>query len=271
MIFNPSKNIEHLKAIFVKSPSGVYALKSDDALVEGLKTLPESIDLNFVDEQFHTILYFASINGRAHTVKYLLEERCINPNHTVKDNLTAFHGAALNGHLDVMDILASHGVNMAAVNIYGETALVKAINHLDGERLDATVDFIINKSPESIFIANEDGLPPIGFALLKKSPSVIKKFLDAGSDVSKHLLQLAGTMLMEQSKHESDKIHSFFRKTPQQENLYQSAMLIINAYNQKHLVEDLELMKAKVKFSCEPPPGSTIDEQGRTCVPSARM
>ena len=275
MKFNPSQNDDHFNVLFFEYSPGKYRLKADSDLLDSLKALPEAIDFDHVDEKYHSILFYASINGRINTVKYLLEERGVNPNQAVQEDLTAFHGAARNGHLDVMNILFSHGAKLSAVNVYGETALIKAIDYLEGERLDKVVDFIVSHSPESVSKPDEDGNLPISFALMKKAPSVIKKLLDAGSDVTKENYQEAVSMIRAHCQYQSANNARFFRTTPDQENVYQSAKLIVEAYNEKHLVEDLAKMKTSIgkkeKLGCEPPPGSTIDETGRTVVPSSSM
>ena len=62
MKFSPSSNSEHLD-IITKSNSMGLVLKSDEELVESLKSLPEEINFDVPDADFNTILYLAAANN----------------------------------------------------------------------------------------------------------------------------------------------------------------------------------------------------------------
>lgn len=152
MKFSPSSNKDHLMAIMKPSieDGKTLVLKSDQELVDSLKTFPQEIDFNAIDPTFNTILYLASANNYPQTVAYLLTERHVNPNVKVCENLMAAHIAAVGGHTDVLKLLAAcPGIRFAEQDQFGETPLFRALGNAPEKKLCDTVTVILSVAPAS--------------------------------------------------------------------------------------------------------------------------
>ncbi|KTC83104.1 ankyrin repeat domain-containing protein [Legionella cincinnatiensis] len=246
MKFSPSTNPEHLEVI-TKPTLKRLVLKSDEELTESLKSLPKEIDFDVPDGDFNTVLYLAAANNYIKTVSYLLLERKVNPNIKVSEDLTAAHIAAANGHIDVLEKLAScEDIKFNEKDQYGETPLFRAIGNAPDEKLLEIVRLIVNKDPSSISVPNEDGIFPIELALQRQHRSVIQLLLENGADVNKRCSETAANMMMSQSvpSRQFANAFVFFTGSTENNNLRQCAKLIIEAYNKQHLAEDVQEMAA---------------------------
>jgi uncharacterized protein len=241
MKFSPSSNPSHLDAITRATPSGLV-FKPDEQIVESLQTLPKETDFNEVDGDFNTLLYLAAANNHDKTVSYLLTERKVDTNVKVNENLTAAHIAAANGHTGILEMLVKcEEIRLSEKDKYGETPLFRAIGNAPVDKLLATVSLLISADPTSIEVVNEDNTSPIELALQRQHPSVIKLLLDNGAKVSEQCSHQAVTMMMARSTPSSQfgGAFVFYTGTQANDNLRQSAKLIIETYNKQHPPENL--------------------------------
>lgn len=241
MKFSPSKNKEHLALITKKASSNILILKSDEELVESLKTLPDDTDFNHVDGDFNTILYLASVNNYTKTVEYLLNTRKVCPDIKFTQNLTAAHIAAAKGQTEILSQLLNAGIKLEEKDAYGETPLFRAIGNTPDNKLFETVKILLEKDDKAVNIVNEDGVYPIEVALQRTKPEIIKLLLDHKADVSERCYQSAGNLILHQSKPSSQfgGATVFFLGSAHNVILKECAKLIIDKYNSTHLVEKL--------------------------------
>ncbi|WP_392537583.1 ankyrin repeat domain-containing protein [Legionella sp. 227] len=250
MKFSPSSNPKHLAAITKPTLRGLV-LKSDDELIESLRSLPDEINFDVPDGDFNTILYLAAANNYVKTVSYLLSERKVNPNVKVSEDLTAAHIAAAIGNIGVLEKLAScEGIKFVEKDIYGETPLFRAIGNAPDEKLLEIVHLIVNADIASISVPNEDDTFPIELALQRQHSSVIQLLIEKGADVSKRCSIVAAEMMMSRSIPSSqfNGTHVFFTGSSKNDNLRQCAKLIIEAYNKQHLADDLKEITSSSSF-----------------------
>lgn len=253
MKFSPSENVSHLATIFdveldVESSTLELSIKSDEAILAGLKKLPEDMDFDHIDEQYDTLLCLAAEHNYTKTANYLLNVCFVDPNVTVPriENRTAIYIAATHGHLGMVQLLTrTRGIQLSIQDKYGETPLFRAIGTAPEEKLLTTVTALINKDKTTISIPNEDGIFPIEGALSRMMPEVIEFLLAQGADVPKRCTDVAVHMMMEASGHRSKNSFTFFVDTPENTRLRDCTKLIIEGYNKLHFAEDLRAFAAK--------------------------
>lgn len=240
MKFSPSTNNEHL-AIMTKKVSNQLVLKSDEELVESLKTLPDDIDFNHVDGDFNTLLYLASANNYSKTVEYLLNTRKVSPDIKVTEKLTAAHIAASSGHTEVLSqLVKANEIKLSEKDAYEETPLFRAIGNAPDKKLLDTVNLILKKDDSAVNMTNEDGIYPIEVALQRTKPDIIKLLLDHKADVSQRCYQSATDRMIHESKPSSQfgGAMVFFLGSTHNEALRECAKLITERYNSIHFVEE---------------------------------
>ncbi|KAF8454431.1 hypothetical protein BDZ91DRAFT_747554 [Kalaharituber pfeilii] len=89
---------------------------------------PEEIGSKIVNLQGQTLLSIAAENGHVSLVKWLLCQRCIQPNLPCKYGRTALSFAAQKGHLQVVEeLLRRSDINPNIVDLHGKTALYYAV------------------------------------------------------------------------------------------------------------------------------------------------
>jgi len=84
-------------------------------------------NVDATDSQGRTLLYCSSLNGYLDFVKVLLKKGA-DPLHKVswKDDQSALHASAAQGHIEVMKLLLDAGVNVDIETGHGETPLMYA-------------------------------------------------------------------------------------------------------------------------------------------------
>lgn len=245
MKFSPSTNKEHLALITKKGSPNTLILKSDEELVESLKTLPDDTDFNHVDGDFNTILYLASANNYTKTVEYLLNTRKVCPDIKVTEKLTAVHVAAAKGHTEVLDLLLKTDIKLTTKDAYGETPLFRAIGNTPDDKLFETVKKLLDKDDKAVNVVNEDDIYPIEIALQRTKPEIITLLLDHKAEVSKRCYQSAGNLMISQSKPSGQfgGLMVFFSGSSHNDALKKCANVIINRYNATHLAEEIKAPK----------------------------
>jgi ankyrin repeat protein len=230
MNFSPKTNPKHKEVIFKQTYQGLV-MKSDEELVESLKTLPEDTNFDYIDGEYNTMLFLAAANNRVKTVEYLLQERKVNPNFKVSEDLTAAHIAAKSGYTKVLKALIKcPGILLAEKDMYGETPLFRAIGSAPANTLIATVILLVHAQKEAVLISNEDNVEPIELALQRKSSAVIRLLLDNGATVSERCVQVAATMLVGNGQRtRQNNVFVFELNNPTTEDVYECAKLIIKA------------------------------------------
>lgn len=247
MKFSPKTNYEHLAALIKQSPKG-FVIKSDDELLESLKKLPNDIDLNYVDGDFNTVLYLASANNCIKTVDYLLNIRKVDPNVKVTENLTALHIASTNGFIEIVKLLVNvPGIKILEQDKYGETPLFRAVGNAPDKVLAALINILIAKDKNIVSITNEDQIGAIELALQRQAPAVIKILLENGAKVSAECRDFAANMLLQRSEKSSifNGAHTFYTGNQSNSTLLECAKLIINAYNDQNLQNDMKQFMKK--------------------------
>lgn len=229
----PSKIKEHLQALFRVTPHGLE-IKSDDEMLAGLKSLPQDIDFNFVDGVYNNPLYLAAANNHVKCVRYLLEERRVNPNVKVSDKLTAAHIAAMCGFVEVLTLLVKcPGIQLSELDQFGETPLFRAIGNAPVATLEATVKLLIESDPKCVLIPNEDNVEPLGIALMRKRLAVINLLIKAGAVISDTCYATAGNMMQACAKPTNNGFMVLLH-TADNEATRNCARVIITTYNERN-------------------------------------
>lgn len=140
--------------------------------------IPDHIDpcSNLTESQMdgvtgHSNLALAAEDGNLVAVCWLLAQG-VNVNRVYSRNLTALHGAALNGHTDVVKALLAGGADVNAADTDGNTALHRASSKGDVD----TVVFLIYAGA-NIQQANNDGATALHFAVWNEHEEVLRALL----------------------------------------------------------------------------------------------
>ena len=244
-----STNREHAAAIFSRTGSGKIKLKSDDELVRSLRDLPGDTDFNHYDGRINPILILAAANNRPKTVAYLLHTRKVDVNIQGAEKITALHYATLKGNTAITALLLQNShirLDETCRDKYGETPLFKILSHpeIPEKQVFIVVRLLLEYAPKLANIVNEDGLPPIAFAAVRKAPRLVRLLLGKDAEVSKKCRDFLFSEMMKNSitvplPRTSPGITLFSVTTPEMSALRDCVNQVVDAYNKQHLLEDL--------------------------------
>ena len=166
--------------------------KLDNALINaaGRDGNPDKVKECFhkgmhVDAQFSSTLgaiHYASIYGRIHIVKYLVEKWHVDVNKKTKCGLTALHFASLEGHLVIVQyLLQDCHVDVSTVDNNGHTALHMASGK---GRLDV-VRWLVNGGGANVNAKSNEGHTALHSASQHGQLEIVRFFIkDCHVDVS---------------------------------------------------------------------------------------
>jgi ankyrin repeat protein len=137
-----------------------------------------------------TPLHTASRCGRTAVVRLLLDHKA-KLDATVKDTgATALQLAAVNGHVDVAELLIHRGAKVDAANLGGGTPLQLAVDH---QRLKVVDLLLSNKADPNA--RDNQGLTALHYAAHTGDMVLIRKLIDRGADVNARTTETGSTAL----------------------------------------------------------------------------
>ena len=135
------------------------------------------VNIECVDENKYTPLFWACMNGHSVVVDLLLEKKA----NTAVQNLNKqgpLHMAATKGYTEIVESLLANGADPNAVSVFGRVPLHNAI--INGHTKLAKL--MINKGVD-IYAADDDGKTAIHMACEKAQIGVVKHMVQKGAEV----------------------------------------------------------------------------------------
>ena len=200
---NTQKNKENKSTSPLKKTIKRNPTSSHIAVSKGVKN-KKSV---YRDAGGRTRLQIACDKGKIDVVKKLLDDAINNPNSNVdindQDNAgnTPLHEAALNGHIDIVELLLDHGanVNIQSFEYFQDTPLIDASanGHLD------VVEFLLTKGADPT-ITNARGLTAYE-AIDEEDSELDEEEKDLVREIKKTLRK--GTQVWTNTHHDDIKTH----------------------------------------------------------------
>lgn len=153
--------------------------------VAALESLIKRVgDVDMIDSKGRTLLYLSSLNGYLGFVETLLSKGA-DPLHQVswKDDQTALHASASQGHVEIMKLLLKTGMDVDIETRHGVTPLILAARNA---RPDAVVCLVAQRADVSHKDSNKKTVlhDMIDSQRQGDFTETLKVLLDAGADVN---------------------------------------------------------------------------------------
>mmetsp|Transcript_31042 Transcript_31042/g.41017 ORF Transcript_31042/g.41017 Transcript_31042/m.41017 type:complete len:296 (-) Transcript_31042:330-1217(-) len=160
------------RSSFTAKPEEAKDNKVIDAAMSGdleklKKYLSYDYDIKKPDKYGRTILIYASLKGKYNVVKFLLNEKQMDPNEKDKKRRTPLHWLATSGNpeIKVIELMCKHGVNLNLQDEDGCTPLMIACQKITTERMIRTLmQYGANKDlkvPEDVPEDPDSDTPPL--------------------------------------------------------------------------------------------------------------
>ncbi|MDF1677797.1 MAG: ankyrin repeat domain-containing protein [Legionellaceae bacterium] len=253
---------EHTLVAFTINSAGEAVIRTDEDILARLKSLPEDVDFNYFDGRANSLLFYLAESNCVQSARYLLRERNADANLTVKNNFTAAHVAARNGHFEVLKVILEEStrIRLELQNFFGDTALLCALGDArkimaaqagedaGPDRLMETVTLLVSKmTAEELAITNEDGYDALSFALMMRHTPSITLLLSAKCPVSQGCAGLAAQLVSDISAEregaaESNLVKSSvfgLKNNQDKQALLEAAGLIVEAFAEQTVSEVL--------------------------------
>ena len=169
---------------------GVAALSPiNDKLLHGAKVgnlidvttcLADSkVNLECLDENKYTPLFWAAMNGHSVVVDLLLEKKA-NSNVQNLNKQGPLHMAATKGYTEIVESLLENGADPNALSVFGRVPLHNAVINGHSKLAKLMVDKGVD-----IYAADDDGKTAIHMACEKGAIDLVKHMVKKGADVEK--------------------------------------------------------------------------------------
>ena len=168
--------------------TALYDAVMDDDLViirKLLKKRRDDIDVNAVDDDGDSLLYFASHKGSIGTVKVLIEAGSNVNQATTDDGSTPLYTASQEGNVDIVKVLIKAGGNVNQASTDDGTPLLIA-------SLQGNVDIVkvlIKAGGNVNKISTKDGVSPLWIAAQQGNVDTVRVLIKAGGNINQTSLK----------------------------------------------------------------------------------
>jgi ankyrin repeat protein len=146
--------------------------------LEIVKLLLPFCDINKKDNTGKTALHHAAKSGQSDIIMLLLLERKANIKARDVEKRTALHLAAVNGHVESVQLLLDGGANIKDKDHYGQTALLCAAYGWH----EALVELLLDRGAD-IEDKDRNGLKALTWAVCGGSEAMVELLLDRGANI----------------------------------------------------------------------------------------
>jgi ankyrin repeat protein len=137
-------------------------------------------EVDSTDDNGYTPLMYAAYLGRNNTIRMLVEDYSADVSRpTVADGMQCIHLAAMNNHMETVQLLLEHGASPEAQDGMGNTALHYAAWH----GFTDMVEMLISAG-SSVDPRDKDGMTPLIKASIKGNGEIVKLLLAHGANVN---------------------------------------------------------------------------------------
>ncbi|XP_067654042.1 putative ankyrin repeat protein RF_0381 isoform X2 [Haliotis asinina] len=179
------KLILSLNVVDINSRGQHYRTPVMEAAVNGHMDVVELLvgreaDVSLVTDSGNTALHLACRNGNLETVKLILSLNVVDINSRGQHSRTPVMEAAVNGHVDVVELLVGRGADVSLVTNSGNNALHLACRNGNLE----TVKLILSLNVVDINSRGQHSRTPVMEAAVNGHRDVMEVLVGRGADVS---------------------------------------------------------------------------------------